>query len=175
MRAHLRVLAPTLFAAVLAGCAPRHDPHLARISELESENARLARENEALRARYEGSVVQATPIETRCAKKGAGYRITPSGLDELLKNGAGLKLETKPRVWFEGGRSGGLKISVTPGSLSASCGCEDGDIISKVNGFDATPAKWPQIEADLRKAKQVQLDIVRGGTPKTLVIDVVQP
>lgn len=173
-----RLLFPALLVtAALAACAPKtqHDEHLNRIAELEDEKDRLERENTALRARYEGPVATpAPPIETRCVKKGTGWKITPSGVDEILKNETGLRRETKARAYFEGGKYTGMRVTVTPGSFTASCGLEDGDVLQKVNGLAANPSKVPEIEASLKKAQKIELEVSRAGKIVVLLLEVAQ-
>lgn len=168
-----------LLLLALAGCASKqpasseHDEHLARISELEAENARLEREVGALRMRYEAAAMApVAPIQTRCVKKGAGWRITPGGLDEILKNDAGMRKEARPRPYFESGKYVGMRIGAPASSFAASCGCEDGDVLQKVNGIDVNPSKWSEIEAALAKASRIELEVLRAGAVKTVAIDV---
>ena len=166
-----------LLLIAITGCAPKHgsehDEHLARIAELEGENARLEREVGALRARYEAASLSPIPaIETRCAKKGAAWRITPAGLDEILKNEAGMRKEARPRPYFEGGKYVGMRIGAPASSFAASCGCEDGDVLQKVHVIDANPSKLPEIEAALKKASKIELEVLRAGAVKTVAIDI---
>lgn len=175
MRTHA-LLAALLAALAVSGasaCASKtHDDHLSRIAELEDDNDELRRENSALRARVEGNVTPVPAIETRCAKTAAGWKITPSGLDEILKNATGLKREARARAFFDGGRYTGMRLTAPAGSFAASCGCEEGDVLQRVNGVDFNPSKYGEIGALLRKTKKIELEVARGGATRTLAIEV---
>ena len=169
-----RRLVPLLFAlASTAACAASHDPHLARIAELEEQNARLERENAALEARVNGVAAPAPPIETRCAKNGAGWRITSSGRNELIGNVAGVRRDTKPTPFFSDGKFAGMRLSaMAPGSIGPSCGFEVGDIVRTVNGIEPTIAKWDELEAVLRKTNRIEIELLRGREALKLSIEV---
>ena len=128
---------------------------------------------------YLGTPVLATEptptlIETRCAKKKKKntWLVTRSGRDEILSNRMGLKFDTRVSDFFLDGKRSGTIVTTVLGGLGASCGFELGDILKTVNGIEADDDHLKAIEADFRKAKRVEIELVRDGKKKTFAYDI---
>ncbi len=75
--------------------------------------------------------------------------------------------------FFEGGVSKGFKLySIRPGSLIASCGLLNGDVITAVNGNEVTsPEKALDAYADVKTAGKVTFDVRRGDKTVLLTVE----
>lgn len=75
---------------------------------------------------------------------------------------------------LEDGRTTGFKIRmIRPRSLIAQLGLERGDILRQVNGLALdSPEKALQIFAQLRQAKQIQIDLERKGKHMTFAYEI---
>ena len=98
------------------------------------------------------------------------YEVEQSEIDGALANLS--KLATQARVVpaFEGGQSIGFKLfSIRPKSLYAKIGLKNGDIVTRINGYEInSPDKALEIYQKLKDSKQINVDLKRRGKPTTL-------
>jgi general secretion pathway protein C len=77
------------------------------------------------------------------------------------------KVATQARIVpsFKNGVANGFKLfSIQPGSIYASLGIENGDVVQRVNGYELnSPDKALELYQKLKEAGQVTLDYERGG------------
>ena len=114
----------------------------------------------------------ATPELGKGIKKvgGNSYEVQQSEIDGALANLS--KLATQARVVpaFEGGQSIGFKLfSIRPNSLYAKIGLKNGDIVTRINGYEInSPDKALEIYQKLKDSKQINVDLKRRGKATTL-------
>ncbi|HET8539689.1 MAG TPA: type II secretion system protein GspC [Anaeromyxobacter sp.] len=93
------------------------------------------------------------------------YEIDRTTLDQTLSDLN--KIATQARIVpsFENGVANGFKLfSIQPGSLYASIGIENGDVIQRVNGYEInSPEKALELYQKLRESQSVTIDLKRGG------------
>jgi len=101
---------------------------------------------------------------------GNSYEVQQSEIDGALANLS--KLATQARVVpaFEGGQSIGFKLfSIRPNSLYAKIGLKNGDIVTRINGYEInSPDKALEIYQKLKDSKQINVDLKRRGKATTL-------
>jgi general secretion pathway protein C len=101
---------------------------------------------------------------------GNSYEVEQSEIDGALANLS--KLATQARVVpaFEGGESIGFKLfSIRPNSLYAKIGLKNGDIVTRINGYEInSPDKALEIYQKLKDSKQINVDLKRRGKATTL-------
>jgi len=77
------------------------------------------------------------------------------------------KIATQARIVpsFKNGVSNGFKLfSIQPGSLYASIGIQNGDVIQRINGYEInSPEKALELYQKLRESQQVTIELERGG------------
>lgn len=176
-----------LLGFVLAACvppSPSSSPETERrLARLEEDVRDLREENIALRQRLIEleTVREAVPITSpvatkaigaRCRKAGNRYTLTRGETDEVLENTAGLATEMRIVPSFENGVARGFKLfAIKQGSFMASCGFENGDVITTVNGMDiSSPDKALQVYSKIKDADQLVFAIERKGAKSTVVI-----
>ena len=66
---------------------------------------------------------------------------------------------------FKNGAANGFKLfSIQPGSLYASIGIENGDVIQRVNGYELnSPEKALELYQKLKESGHVTIELERGG------------
>jgi general secretion pathway protein C len=71
---------------------------------------------------------------------------------------------------FRDGKAVGFKLfSIRPGSIYERLGIKNGDVITRINGFDLnSPEKALEIYSKLREAPRIYLELERGSVPLTL-------
>ncbi len=93
------------------------------------------------------------------------YEIDRSTLDSTLSDLN--KIATQARIVpsFKNGVANGFKLfSIQPGSLYASIGVENGDVIQRVNGYEInSPEKALELYQKLRESQHVTIELERGG------------
>ncbi len=93
------------------------------------------------------------------------YEIDRSVLDSTL--GDLNKVATQARIVpsFENGAANGFKLfSIQPGSLYASIGIENGDVVQRVNGYELnSPEKALELYQKLKESGHVTIQLKRGG------------
>jgi general secretion pathway protein C len=96
------------------------------------------------------------------------YEIERTTLDQTLSDLN--KIATQARIVpsFQNGVANGFKLfSIQPGSLYASIGIENGDVIQRVNGYELnSPEKALELYQKLREGPgPYTIDILRSGVP----------
>lgn len=93
------------------------------------------------------------------------YVIPQGKLDQTLANLN--KVATQARIVpsFKNGVANGFKLfSIRPGSIYSSIGVQNGDVITRINGFDInSPDKALEVYQRLKDARNVEIDIERRG------------
>ena len=99
------------------------------------------------------------------------YEVAQAEIDAVMNGGlASMAQDVRIVPYFEGGVSKGFKLySIKPGSLLSKIGMMNGDVISKVNGYDInSPEKALQIYGLLKNEKNVSVDLTRNGQAKSI-------
>jgi general secretion pathway protein C len=97
------------------------------------------------------------------------FEIDGSVLDQTL--GDLNKIATQARIVpsFENGVANGFKLfSIQPGSLYSAIGIENGDVITRINGYEInSPEKALQLYEKLKESGHITVQGKRGGQPYT--------
>ena len=93
------------------------------------------------------------------------YEIERSVIDTTLSNLNTIATQARIVPSFKNGVANGFKLfSIQPGSLYASIGIENGDVIQRVNGYEInSPEKALELYQKLRESSHVTIDLERGG------------
>jgi hypothetical protein len=115
-------------------------------------------------------------LEQHIKKTGENkFEVEQAGIDKAL--GDLSKLATQARIVpaFEGGEAVGFKLfSIRPGSLYSKIGIQNGDVISRINGYELnSPDKALEVYQKLKDAKDISVDLKRRGKPVSLNYNVV--
>ncbi len=104
------------------------------------------------------------------------YEVGQSEVDKALNNLAQLSTQARIVPAFEGGKTVGFKLfSIRPGSLYSKVGLQNGDVITRINGYEMTsPEKGLEIYTKLKDSKAVTVDLKRRGKPLSLDYNIVQ-
>ena len=153
-----------------AACSARN----ARIAELEEENARLTRENAALRRRYEAPATPVSPIRARCRRQGETWKIGAAGREEVLGNFEGVRREIRATPYYADGQLAGFRLHSMPeGGLGISCGLANGDVLLAAGGIELRgPDTWQELGERARTADELDIAVLRAGVEKTITIEV---
>ncbi len=93
------------------------------------------------------------------------YVIPQGRLDKTLADLN--KVATQARIVpsFKNGVANGFKLfSIRPGSIYSSIGVQNGDVITRINGFDInSPDKALEVYGRLKDARNVEIDLERRG------------
>ncbi len=76
---------------------------------------------------------------------------------------------------YEGGVVNGFKIfAIRPGSIFDELGLKNGDVVQRINGteIDDVSKALPMLQLLKAETSSISIDITRGGTKKTLTIDI---
>jgi general secretion pathway protein C len=95
------------------------------------------------------------------------YEIDRGTLDKTLSNLSEISTQARIVPSFKNGVANGFKLfSIQPGSLYASIGIENGDVIQRVNGYELnSPEKALELYQKLRESAHVTINGERGGQP----------
>ena len=98
------------------------------------------------------------------------YEVGQNEVDKALGNLAGLASDARIVPSFEGGKSTGFKMfSIRPGSLYSKIGLQNGDVVTRINGYEiSSPDKALEIYQKLKDSKHVTVDLTRRGKPSTM-------
>jgi general secretion pathway protein C len=98
------------------------------------------------------------------------YEVGQGEVDKALNNLAELSTQARIVPAFEGGKTVGFKLfSIRPGSLYSKIGLQNGDVITRINGYEmSSPEKGLEIYTKLKDSKTVTVDVKRRGKPMTL-------
>lgn len=139
-----------------------------------------------------GPVVAARPAQPRQAKqkknkltdeleqhiKKTGdnsYTVEQAGVDKALGDLSSLATQARIVPAFEGGEAVGFKLfSIRPGSLYSKIGIQNGDVISRINGYEInSPDKALEVYQKMKDAKEITVDLKRRGKPVSLSYQIV--
>jgi general secretion pathway protein C len=100
-----------------------------------------------------------------------------SVVEKSLNNMNDLATQARIVPSFENGVANGFKLfSIQPGSLYASLGIENGDVIQRINGYEInSPDKALEIYSKLKESSHVTVDIKRSGQPIRKDINIAGP
>ncbi|MBN2359185.1 MAG: PDZ domain-containing protein [Deltaproteobacteria bacterium] len=98
------------------------------------------------------------------------YEVAQSEIDATLANLNSIATQARIVPNFQDGKANGFKLfSIRPGSLYSKIGIQNGDVVTRINGYDlSSPDKALEIYNKLKDSKQVTVDVVRRGKPETL-------
>jgi general secretion pathway protein C len=86
------------------------------------------------------------------------------------------KILTQARAlpYMQNGKTVGFRISeISPGSIYEKIGLKNGDVIQKVNSQTVDdPAKFFQLYQGLRNERNIDIDLIRAGSPQTLNFEI---
>lgn len=150
----------------------------ASIAEIRRDNGRV----EICRSdspKSSGGAVAMAPVTGVAAPTGEGikrlsdtqFEVAQAEIDAVLNGGlATMAQDVRIVPYFEGGVSKGFKLySIKPGSLLSKIGLMNGDVISKVNGYDInSPEKALQVYGLLKSEKNVSVDLTRNGQARSI-------
>jgi general secretion pathway protein C len=93
------------------------------------------------------------------------YDIDRNVIDSTLSNLNNIATQARIVPSFKNGVANGFKLfSIQPGSLYASIGVENGDVIQRINGYEInSPEKALELYQKLREAGHVTIDLERQG------------
>ncbi len=93
------------------------------------------------------------------------YEIERNVIDSTLSNLNTIATQARIVPSFKNGSANGFKLfSIQPGSLYASIGIENGDVIQRVNGYEInSPEKALELYQKLRESSHVTIELERGG------------
>lgn len=102
------------------------------------------------------------------------YDIPRTEVDHVLSNLSHVAAEGQLVPSFQNGKANGFKVlSIRPGSLYANIGLQNGDIVQKINGYEITsPEKAFEIYSKLREAREITVDLIRRGQPRTMTYEI---
>ncbi|MBI5497791.1 MAG: PDZ domain-containing protein [Deltaproteobacteria bacterium] len=98
------------------------------------------------------------------------YRIPQADIDEVMQNLNAVATQARIVPSFENGKSNGFKLfSIRPNSIFNKIGMQNGDVISKINGYDmSTPDKALEVYNKLKDAKEINVEMNRRGQKMTM-------
>ncbi|MBC7792149.1 MAG: hypothetical protein H7Z43_00445 [Clostridia bacterium] len=93
------------------------------------------------------------------------FEIDGAFLASQLENMNELMTQARSVPSYQNGKSNGYKLfSIKPNSLYQKIGLQNGDVISKINGYDmSSPDKALEVYAKLKDAPSIQVDVKRRG------------
>jgi len=114
-----------------------------------------------------GAPPPAGGVEAGAVKSLGGnrYEIPKRVLEQSLSNLNDIATQARIVPSFKNGVANGFKLfSIQPGSLYASIGIDNGDVIQRINGFEInSPDKALEIYQKLRDANHITIDLERNG------------
>jgi general secretion pathway protein C len=95
------------------------------------------------------------------------YEIDKQVIEGALTNLNTLATQARLVPSFKNGVANGFKLfQIQPGSLYASIGVENGDVITRINGYEVnSPDKALEVYQKLRESCHVTIELERGGQP----------
>ncbi len=93
------------------------------------------------------------------------YEIDRSVIDSTLSDMSKIAMDARIVPSFKNGQANGFKLfSIRPGSLYSAIGIQNGDVISRINGFEMnSPEKALELYTKLRESARVTIDLERAG------------
>jgi general secretion pathway protein C len=95
------------------------------------------------------------------------YDVSRTVIDQQLSNLSTISTQARIVPSFKNGVANGFKLfSIQPGSLYASIGVENGDVIQRINGYEInSPDRALELFQKLKESSHVTIELERGGTP----------
>jgi general secretion pathway protein C len=95
------------------------------------------------------------------------YEVCRTTLDSQLGNLSSVSTQARIVPSFKNGVANGFKLfSIQPGSLYASIGVENGDVIQRINGYEInSPDRALELLQKLKESSHVVIETERGGQP----------
>jgi len=110
---------------------------------------------------------------TTVAEEDGKTLIDQREIDNALANLDRLYTEIRAVPNFQNGKVTGMKVlSVKPGSVFAKLGIKRGDILSRINGIELDVKRGFDIFNQLKNQKNFTLDLVRGGSSRTMEYEI---
>ncbi len=93
------------------------------------------------------------------------YTIAGSEIDKALGDMNEVATQARIVPSFQNGKANGFKLfSIKPNSIYQKIGLQNGDVISKINGYEMnSPDKALEIYAKLKDSQSIQIDLKRRG------------
>jgi general secretion pathway protein C len=93
------------------------------------------------------------------------YEVSRSVIDQQLSNLSTISTQARIVPSFKNGVANGFKLfSIQPGSLYASMGIENGDVIQRINGYEInSPDRALELLTKLKETSHVVIEAERGG------------
>ena len=159
-----------ILLALLAGCGGSEESELrTQVSRLEMELAQAQAEIAGLRRAQsnlsmleEASSAQTEAIVGACQFEGGNYWLTQELLGRIQESPESLVREGR---WIPSSRhdySAWRAVHIRRGSLLASCGVQNGDVLVSVNG-ENEPGAWREILNSAVEIGEASAEIRRGG------------
>jgi general secretion pathway protein C len=111
-------------------------------------------------------------------KVGEGrYEVSRSVIDQQLSNLSAISTQARIVPSFKNGVANGFKLfSIQPGSLYASIGIENGDVIQRINGYEInSPDRALELLQKVKETSHVVIESERGGQPIKNEVNVTGP
>ena len=109
--------------------------------------------------------VPATPAQGVRKTGDNRYEIDRSVIDSAMSDLNKISMQARMVPSFKNGVANGFKLfSIQPGSLYASIGIQNGDVIQRVNGYEInSPDKALELLQKLKESPHVTIETERGG------------
>jgi general secretion pathway protein C len=109
----------------------------------------------------------AAPMQGVRAVSDNKYDVSRTVLDQQLSNLSTISTQARIVPSFKNGVANGFKLfSIQPGSLYASIGVENGDVIQRINGYEInSPDRALELFQKLKESSHVTIELERGGQP----------
>ena len=97
------------------------------------------------------------------------YKVPQSDVDEVMANLNNVASQARIVPSFENGKPNGFKLfSIRPNSIFGRLGMQNGDVISKINGYDmSSPDKALEVYSKLKDSKEITVEMTRRGQKVT--------
>ena len=109
----------------------------------------------------------AVEIQRRLKAQADGSMLPFSVIDNTLRDLNQIATQARIVPSFRNGVANGFKLfSIQPGSLYASIGVENGDVIQRINGYEInSPDKALEVYQKLRSSSHITIELERNGRP----------
>jgi len=113
-------------------------------------------------------VAQANPAVLGNGIKELGankYTVPRSEIDKTLSNLNDVAMQARIVPSFKDGQANGFKVfSIRPDSIYSKIGIQNGDVISRINGYEInSPDKALEVYAKLKEASRIEVELDRNG------------
>jgi general secretion pathway protein C len=102
------------------------------------------------------------------------YKVPRSEIDKTLANLNDVAMQARIVPSFKDGQANGFKVfSIRPDSIYSKIGVQNGDVISKINGYEInSPDKALEVYAKLKEAQRIEVELDRNGQTVLKTYDV---